>query len=109
MKETVTKSLRAKLAKGQELLAQHLTALPKGDSLQTVIVTDKDAVIKTTALSRRAGGIGAGETCAWCSGVSIGCVSCGTGSTVEIDCVNKTIKCGAKTRFGGFQYTVRHG
>jgi hypothetical protein len=108
MKKSFPKVLRVKLAKGQELLAQHLTALPKGDSLQTVIVTDKDAVIQTTALSLRAGGIGTGKTCAWCDGVSIGCITCGPGATVEISCIEKTIKCGTKGGFQGFQYIVRH-
>lgn len=41
----------------------------------------------------RDGGIKAGETCFWCNGKKLGCLTCPKGQSPHGDCVKGTIKC----------------
>ena len=68
--------------------------LPDGSTLLTKVDVQEDGGFYVGQyVIARDGGIKAGETCFWCDGKKLGCITCGPGSSPHGNCVDRTIKC----------------
>jgi hypothetical protein len=94
--------------KGGKLLARMPYAsssvmLPDGSSVVMKIDLQEDGGFYVGhSVIARDGGVQAGETCFWCEGVKLGCITCSKGSSPHGNCVDKTIKCEKDSLIGNW-------
>ena len=86
--------MRTHLRKGQKEISSFRVALPNNNTLEFEIYTQDDGgVYVTQYMQRQNGGVQAGETCFYCDGVKIGCVTCGPGQVAVGNCITKQAYC----------------
>ena len=86
--------MRTVLKTGQTAIGSFHVTLPKGRSLEIDVHTQKDGgVYVTQYLARKKGGVLGGETCFYCNGVLIGCITCGRGEATVGNCITKKVSC----------------
>lgn len=68
--------------------------LPDGMALLTKIELQEDGgMYITNSFKLKDGGIVGGETCFYCDGQKLGCVTCPKGQSASGNCVTRTISC----------------
>lgn len=89
--------MRTTLKKDQTPISSSQIVLPTGDLMETDIYTQEDGGIYVTQYYVRKGSTERpkGQTCFYCSGVKLGCVTCESGTSPHGNCVTGTIECEA--------------
>jgi hypothetical protein len=82
------------LLKGQTDLGSARFKLPNGDFLEIDVYTENDDdVYITTTFRKKGGGIKGNETCFYCDGVKLGCITCPSGQSASGNCIDRSISC----------------
>src|SRR6185312_456155 len=86
--------MRTKLRKGQIAIGSTQAHFPNGTSVEIDIYTQKDGgVYVTHYFKKKNGGTTAGETCFYCGGAKLGCITCPAGQSASGNCITHTLKC----------------
>ena len=86
--------MRTKLRKGQKGIGSVRIELPNGDAIELDVYTQPDGGTYTTQYyARRNGGVKPGETCFYCDGKKLGCITCPKGQSPSGNCINGTTSC----------------
>lgn len=79
---------------GRMSYATSSVPLPDGSMLMTAVeLQEGGGVYVTHSFRRKDGGVEPGQTCFYCDGVKLGCITCPKGQSASGNCVNKTLSC----------------
>ena len=88
---------------GRLHFASSSVLLPDGNRLETRIdLQEGGGYYVSTTIIAKDNDIKAGQTCFYCDGVKIGCMTCPKGESPSGNCIDKTIKCEKDNAFGAW-------